>query len=338
MESAGGLIVTFVLVFVAIALAIVKFRLNPALALLLGTIILGLLSGIAPADLVEDVTGGFGDVMASVGLLISLGVMMGFLMSSYGAVQRIVNGVLKVVGGRGSPYAFSLALSSVTPAIYFDVLLVLVSPIARSTARTTGRPVATMAGPVAMGLAAGNALVVPGAAILAYLGTMDTPLQDVLLPGLAVAVPAVAGTTWLYLLLIERFGWWDVARDENPSELAMEEGAAQARMPSMLTAVAPVLVSLVLIVAAIISAPLGLQNPVLDFLGSPVIALLAGTLTALGITAAKRGLAEQEKELSRALEMAGTILVVTAVAGSLGEVIAGTEIQSVLSVSTAGEN
>lgn len=330
--SATWLIVVFGVVFVSIAVAIVKLRLNPAISLLLGTIALGLAAGIAPQDLIESITFGFGDLMASVGLLISLGVMMGFLMSGYGAVHRIVDGVLRLFGKRGSPYAFGIALSSVTPSIYFDVLLVLVAPIARNTARITGRPVATTAGPVAMGLAAGNALVVPGAALLAYVGTMGTSVQSVLLPGFAIAVPAVAVTTWLYLTLIERFDWWNTAKDENLSELAAAgDSAPDMKLPSMFTAVAPVLVVLLLIVGAIISEPLGMQNQVIDFLGSPVIALLIGTLTALGITTAKRGLAQQEKQISRALETVGTILVVTAVAGSLGEVIAGTGIRDVLS-------
>src|SRR4051812_9685093 len=119
--STPWLIADFVAVFVAIAVLIVRARLNPALALLLGTIVLGVTTGVSLNDISAGLNEGFGALMAEVGLLISLGVIMGFLMSSYGAVQRIVEGILALFGRRGSPYAFGLTLSSVTPAIYFDV-------------------------------------------------------------------------------------------------------------------------------------------------------------------------------------------------------------------------
>ncbi|HIZ36843.1 MAG TPA: GntP family permease [Candidatus Ruania gallistercoris] len=330
--STPWLIADFIFVFVAIAVLIVRFKLNPALALLLGTIFLGLTTGISPADVVEGINSGFGSLMADVGLLISLGVIMGFLMSSYGAVQRIVEGILKLFGTKGSPYAFSLTLSSITPSIYFDVLLVLVAPIARRVAHRTGRPVASLAGPVAMGLAAGNALVIPGSALLAYLGAMKLAAGDVLVVGFAVALPAVAITTALYLFLIERLGWWNAARDEEALdvEAEAEHAGADKPLPSMLVALAPVLVVLALIVAGIVVPLTGVQNAAVDFLGSPVIALLAGALTAVVIAIARQGLKGQEESTNKAFETVGTILVVTAVAGSLGQIIAGTGIQEVL--------
>lgn len=334
--STAWLIADFVLVFVGIAVLIVRFKLNPALALLLGAIVLGLTTGIPAQDVVEGLNLGFGSLMAEVGLVISLGVIMGLLMSGYGAVQRIVTGILAIFGRRGSPYAFSLTLSSVTPSIYFDVLLVLVAPIARRVARQTGRPVAVLAGPVAMGLAAGNALVIPGSAMLAYLGTIGLSASEMLLPGFAVALPAVAVTTFLYLRGIEKLRWWDAARDEEPEDHEVEElvdsdePADGKPMPSMFAAIAPVLVVLVLIISAIVLDRSGVDSPVLAFLGSPVIALLAGVLVALGISIARSGLAGQAETVDKALGVIGTILVVTAVAGSLGQIIAGTGMESVL--------
>ncbi len=59
--------------------------------------------------------------MVEVGLLISLGVVMGFLMSSYGAVQRIVQGILKVFGRKGSSYAFGLTLISIISPLVGDL-------------------------------------------------------------------------------------------------------------------------------------------------------------------------------------------------------------------------
>ncbi|GAA2181577.1 SLC13 family permease [Brooklawnia cerclae] len=332
--SATWLIIDFVLVFIGIALLIVRLKLNPALALLIGTIVLGLTTGVPMSDVVDGVNQGFGDLMAEVGLLISLGIIMGLLMSSYGAVQRIVEGILKLFGKKGSPFAFSLTLSTITPAIYFDVLLVLVAPIARRVAKSTGRPVASLAGPVSMGLAAGNALVIPGAAMLAYLGTIGMSAGDMLIPGFAVAIPTVALTTFLYIFAMEKLRWWKAPLDEDipadDSEASVETPAEDVQLPSMGAALAPVLVVLVLIIAAIVAPLAGADLAFVEFLGSPVIALLMGVLTALVITVRRSGLRGQEEVVGKALETAGTILVVTAVAGSLGQIIASTGMKDVL--------
>lgn len=345
--SATWLILLFIAVFVAIAVLIVRLKINPAISLLLGTVVLGLASKMNFGDIIEGINGGFGELMMEVGLLISLGVIMGTLMSSYGAVERIVGGILKIFRAKGSPYALAFTLSSITPAIYFDVLLVLVSPIARSVARRTGRPLASTAGPMAMGLAAANGFVVPGAAVLAYIGALGMPASEALLPALALVIPTVMVTTFLYVFAIERLHWWKPETDEDPAlskilDEAMEgedhidfggdSSTTVSTKPKlmMITALAPILVVLVMILSSIILNLLGIEIPVIDFIGAPVIAMLAGAMTALIISAVKGGLSAQESEVNNALETVGTILVVTAVSGSLGAIIAGTGMRDVL--------
>ncbi|MCU1418876.1 MAG: hypothetical protein JWR57_45 [Mycetocola sp.] len=48
--------------------------------------------------------------------------------SSYGAIERIVGGIVKRFGKKGTPYAFSVTLSTITItlSLHFDALLVLV--------------------------------------------------------------------------------------------------------------------------------------------------------------------------------------------------------------------
>jgi H+/gluconate symporter-like permease len=92
--------------------------------------------------------------MAEVGLLIGFGVLMGSLLTAMGALQKLVELLLRILGPRRLPYAFSAALSSIFPAIYVDVQLVLSSPIARSAAPRIGRNgLAMMGGTLTAGLA-----------------------------------------------------------------------------------------------------------------------------------------------------------------------------------------
>jgi H+/gluconate symporter-like permease len=123
----------------AIVLLIVAVKVDPVISLVIGTLYLGVAAGLGFADTIGTFVQGFGDIMAEVGLLIGFGVLMGTLLTAMGALQKLVELLLRVLGPRRLPYAFSAALSSIFPAIYVDVQLVLASPLARSAASRMGR-------------------------------------------------------------------------------------------------------------------------------------------------------------------------------------------------------
>ena len=118
----------------AVVLLIVVAKVDPVISLVIGTLYLGVAAGLGFADTIATLVTGFGDIMAELGLLIGFGVLMGSLLTAMGALQKLVVSLLRILGPRRLPYAFSAALSSIFPAIYVDVQLVLSSPIARSAA------------------------------------------------------------------------------------------------------------------------------------------------------------------------------------------------------------
>ena len=70
-----------------------------------------------------------------------------------GALQKLVRVLLRLLGPQRLPYAFSAALSTIFPAIYMDVQLVLAAPLARSAAlRMRGDGLAMMSGTLTAGI------------------------------------------------------------------------------------------------------------------------------------------------------------------------------------------
>ena len=61
-------------------LLIIKFRIDPVISLLVACVYLGLATGLGADGTVEQITGGFGEIMAEVGLLIGFGVLIGALL------------------------------------------------------------------------------------------------------------------------------------------------------------------------------------------------------------------------------------------------------------------
>ena len=94
---------TQVLVALGISLVIlifllIKTRLNPFIALLIGAVLTGVLGGMNPVDVAEAVKTGFGNTMASLGILIGFGVMIGKILEVSGAAKSMGNSFLLCVG------------------------------------------------------------------------------------------------------------------------------------------------------------------------------------------------------------------------------------------------
>lgn len=68
----------------AVVVMIVRLKLNPVVALVLGSLYLGLATKLGIEKTIEAVTGGFGEIMAEVGLLIAFGVLMGAMLQEMG--------------------------------------------------------------------------------------------------------------------------------------------------------------------------------------------------------------------------------------------------------------
>jgi gluconate:H+ symporter, GntP family len=353
----------------AIVLLIVVAKVDPVISLVIGTLYLGVAAGLGFADTIGTFVQGFGDIMAEVGLLIGFGVLMGTLLTAMGALQKLVELLLRILGPRRLPYAFSAALSTIFPSIYVDVQLVLASPLARSAAPGLGRNgLAMMSGALTAGILVGYVFVVPGLATVAIAGLLDVPLGTMLIYGTLIGPPTAVLTTLIYGRLL-RYGLWNEAKDEahfedmvlgSPdavAEEAREEGPAvttpegdrsepeDARKgtpaeseerqtahhsPPLYVSLLPIVIALLLIALGAIAEAAGLKSPVIAFLGDPVFALFLGLLGAYLL--AWRTLTNEHVEdaMHKGFNATGQILLITGIGGSLGAVIGETGLDKIL--------
>src|SRR5829696_1846834 len=199
---------------IAFVLLIVVAKVDPLISLVIGALYLGVAAGLGFRGTIGSLTQGFGDIMAEVGLLIGFGVLLGSLLSAMGALQKLVELLLRILGPQRLPYAFSAALSSIFPAIYVDVQLVLASPLARSAASRMGRNgLAMMGGTLTAGILVGYVFVVPGLGTVAIAGLLNVPLGTMLIYGTLVGPPTAVLTTFIYGQILKR-GLWNNAKDE----------------------------------------------------------------------------------------------------------------------------
>ncbi|UQS25116.1 GntP family permease [Amycolatopsis thermalba] len=324
----------------AIVVLIVRFRLNPVIALVLGSCYLGLSTGLGVGKTVEEITTGFGDVMAEIGLLIAFGVLIGAILRDLRAIERLVDKLLTVFGPRRIPYAMALTIATVLQSIFLDVLLVISGPLARGIGKRLGpRGVARMATALAIALECGIVFTVPGVGALALAGLLHVPLGKYLLFGLVVIIPTVTIAIAIMSVLFAR-GWWDPAKDEMADEAVAPEAprggpgtvaALDLRKPPALPVVfSPLLGALVLIATGAVAEMLAWSNPVVAFLSSPVVALLLGLVGTCLIGRRYMGQPAVESALGSGLRDSGQILLLNGVGGCLAAVLAAAGLGDIL--------
>ncbi|GLB68983.1 GntP family permease [Arthrobacter mangrovi] len=224
MSDIAVLVNTAVAVLATVVL-IVRFRVNPVISLVIGSVYLGLSTGLGVAKTVETITGGFGEIMVEVGLLIAFGVLMGSILNETGAIRRLVEHLLRVFGPKRLPYTMGLAIGTALQSIFLDVLLVISAPLARRLAPKIGKlGTARMATAMAIALECGIVFMVPGVAALALAGLLGVPLGKMLVFGLVLIIPTIIISIAIMSFLFHK-GFWNEAKDED-STFIEDDGEA----------------------------------------------------------------------------------------------------------------
>ncbi len=323
---------------------IIWAKVDPVISLVIACLYLGLAAGVGFEGTVTAITGGFGEIMTKVGLLIGFGVLIGALLHSLGTFRKLVRALLSVVGAKRLPYALTGAMSTVFPSIYVDVQVVLAAPIARSSARHVGpRGLAHLAGAIGTGIFAGYVFVVPGLAAVTIAGILEIPLGTYMIAGIVLGPATALLTTFLFGRLL-RVGWWkpetDEAQDEpldgdgveqNTAGTGPGEGASRSDVDVPLpVALLPILVPLLMIAGGAFADLADVSNGFVAFLGNPNVALFVGLLGAYLLARAATGVERTDKALKTGFHTTGEILLITGIGGSLGAVIEATGLDQTL--------
>lgn len=307
---------------------IIRFKVDPVISLILGSLYLGIASGVGLVATMGAITSGFGSIMAKVGLLIGFGVVIGSLLHATGAFRRMVDALVGAVGAKRLPYAMTTALSAIFPSIYVDVQVVLAAPVARSAAPFLGRTgLPLLAGAIGTGIFAGYVFVVPGLAAVSIAGLLDIQLGTWLLFGIILG-PLTAILTTIIFRLILRTGYWRPETDEDVDEAMAEmeddqdvPAADAARTPGLLISMLPILVPLAMIAFGAFAELAGYENDVIGVIGNATFALFIGLLGAYLLARRAIGTNRTGTAMSEGFRTSGEILLITGVGGSLGAVI-----------------
>ena len=313
------LLVAVLLSIGAIVLLITKLKLHPFLALTLGSGLLAVVAG-APFDkLLTSFSTGFGATVAGVGLLIGLGAMLGKLLADSGGANIIADTVLARTGRKALPWAMALIAAVLGLPLFFEVGVVLLIPIVLLVARRGNLPLMRVGIPALAGLSVLHGLVPPHPGPLVAIDALHADLGITLALGLLIAVPTLIVAGPLFARVAERW----VGPLAVPETAAPVETEKREHTPSFGAVLATILLPVVLmlgkaLVDVVIDDPKALPQRVFDFIGSPLIALLAAVL--LGMLTLGRAAGFSKARISTTVEkslgpIAGIVFIVGAGGG-----------------------
>ena len=371
----GQLVVAALLGIAVIVLLITRFKVHPFLSLTIGALVVGAIAAMPLADTLTSFTTGVGSTVASVGLLIALGAMFGRLLADSGGADQLVDTIVGRAGVRTLPWAMALVGALIGLPMFFEIGLVLLMPVILLVSIRSGLSLMRVGIPALAGLSAMHGLVPPHPGPLIAIAAVKANLGITLGLGVLIAIPTILIAGPLFSKFAAR--WVDVQApatfvSEREAELVgvgaggsgrLTESTTGAtttgggsggtsdawagttgRRPSFGVTLATVLLPVVLMMAKalvdIFSTKGDALYTVLDFIGTPLVALLIAVIVAMftfgrGSGMDLRGIAGS---LENSLPPIAGILLIVAAGGGFKQTLIDTGIGQVISDGVKGSS
>ncbi len=305
-----SLVVALLAVIVLIIL-IARFKVHPFVALVAVSLAMGAAAGMSPGSLVKAFQDGVGSTLGSIAAVVGLGTMLGKMMAESGGAARIATTLISWFGVRRVHWAIMVVAFIVGIPVFFQVGFVLLIPLVFTIARRTGTSLVKVGIPLVSGLSVVHGMVPPHPAAMLAVTALGADLGRTIFYALLVGLPTAA-------LAGPIFAVWIAPRITLPATNPMAEqlegsasSDASAEPPSfslsLFTILVPVLLMLGASAADVALSAGSTLRTALDFLGSPIVALLLTLLFSFWALGVARGMTG-----SRMLSMANDCLAPTA--------------------------
>lgn len=308
---------------------VLKTRIHVFLALLIAAVMTGIIGGMSPEDTIGTISSGFGSTLASIGIIIGLGIMMGKIMEISGAAEKLAYTMIKFIGRKKEEWAIAVSGYIVAIPIFVDSAFVILHPLVKALSRQTGKSVITLGVALAVGLAATHHAVPPTPGPLGVAGIFGADVGKMVIIGLIVSVPVVISgvlyAQWIgrkiyQLPEAEGEGYYRPSAKEAFAEFEDAVSVREKELPSFILSALPIAIPLILIFsntginALQDGGIINISETVLSyitFFGNPIVAVALGLIYSLLFLTKGYSKDATLDELETGIKTSGIILLVT---------------------------
>jgi GntP family gluconate:H+ symporter len=308
---------------------------HPVATLFIVVVALGVALGMGGGSTIELISEGFGDTLASVGLLVIFGCVLGKLLELSGAALKITESALALFSEKKVPWAIALASSLIGIPLIADSAVIMLIPVVSMVAAQTGISMMKLGPILYIGAYVMTSVVPPGPGPLASASLLGVSTGEAILYGLAVGIPGILAAT-LYLMTIKTHV--DPKAEFVAASSATEGGgspsgagtatttAIDTSRITLLGALAPVLTPILLITITSFVTPAlsegSTAHEIVSFIGAPAVALFIGCLLVLPLFGSRWKEKETLNDMFEGgLRVAAMPLALTGVGGALALII-----------------
>jgi len=335
------LILFFIVSIVVMVIAMSRWKVHPFIAIMLVSLILGLVAGLPLVDKTVDgakvpgvvtvIGQGFSGIFTGIGIVIILGALIGAILEETGAALKLADMVIRLVGRKHPVTAMGIMGWVVSIPVFCDSGFVVLNPVRKALVKRTGESSVAMTVALSAGLYLAHVFIPPTPGPLASAAALGLSDSIALVMGMGLVcsiLPMVAAL--MFARYIGKKVKADDEADLNASAQSYEElVASYGHLPGGWSALAPILVPVILMAASSIISYAGLHGKwvdVIGFISTPVMALSVGAALAVLTLRSSGKSGELNRIVEQSLKTVGPILFITAAGGALGKVVAASDI------------
>src|SRR5437762_4505512 len=269
------------LAVLALIVLIAVFKLHPFVALVVVSLGLGAAAGMPLSTVVKAFQDGVGGVLGFVAVVVALGTMLGKMVAESGGAARIATTLIALFGERRVHWAIMVVAFLVGIPVFFQVGFMLLIPLVFTIARRSGLSLVKIGIPLVAGLSVVHGMVPPHPAAMLAVGAYHADVGRTIAYALLVGLPTAA-------LAGPIFASWIAPRIALPADspiaaqLAGGGDGVPRDMPgfgiTLFTVLLPVILMLCATTADVALDTASTLRTALDFVGSPIVALLVALL------------------------------------------------------------
>lgn len=312
------LLVVFLIAILILLVSIIRYHLNPFLALLITSIVTAFLVGMPIGKISSTLSSGFGGTLAGIGIVIGLGIIFGQILSEAGATTAIADGLLKRTGVKHAALAVTAAGFLISIPVYMDAAFVIMMPIVKYVADVTKRSLKIFVCALGVGTIVGHALVIPTPGPLVVANNMNANVAAFILYSLVAGAAAIVMGGWLYGKVFE--GDKPAEITDAPNDNPIDDFKGPSFGLSLFCLTFPILLILIANILLVSLEKDSLAYGIFTFIGDKNLALLFGVIAAYYLL--RKHVAKSFTQIIiEAADSSGLILLITGAGGAFGSII-----------------
>ncbi|CAL2091687.1 Gnt-I system low-affinity gluconate transporter [Tenacibaculum sp. 190524A05c] len=306
---------------------ILRFKIQAFISLLIASIVVGIVAGMPPKEIITTMQQGMGSTLGFVALVVGLGAIFGSILEQSGGAEALANYLLSKFGDKRASWALMLAGFFIAIPVFFDVAFIILIPLVYSLQRRTKKSLLLYAIPLLAGLAITHSFIPPTPGPVAVADILKADLGWVILFGFIVGVPTAILSGPIFANYISKKIYIEAPKMELNEKEAKE-------YPAVRLILLIIGIPIVLIIGnTVLNSPLVSNDSIsvqfkewMAMIGNPFVALIIANLIAWYVLGIKRGLSKDEllKIATNSMGPAGLIILLTGAGGVFKQMLINT--------------